>query len=367
MSLARFGRLFGLLILGFASINHQARPVLAAAATEEDGSAGPTAQAMLRYWLPRTDEACCFLDPDDSVEPGLIPVSPDAAALAKLKARAKQKPALANALGVLTSQGRGVAADEAAALKLFLAAAKAGHAGAKRNAATRIAAGRGAPVDLAKAVELMRAAANAGLPAARNDLGVMTAKGIGLPPDPAAADKLWADAAAQGHPKARLNHALALLNGTGVERDEVGWAELLSLAEDGDQTAQFVTGRSLVTGGWKRRDAPKGVALLRRAANAGLADAQIALAGALSLGFGTPADRTEALVWARRAAEQHDMHGEAIYGWMLLIGHAGGAPDPSAARPWLTRASEKGDADADFWLGMMSMKGWGGLRAPPRR
>lgn len=92
-------------------------------------------------------------------------------------------------LGVAYASGRGVGVDDSAALKLFSAAARQGHARAQYQLANAVANGRGTEPDMAWAARWYGKSARQGHAAAMFSLGVSWAMGLGLPADPARA---WA-------------------------------------------------------------------------------------------------------------------------------------------------------------------------------
>ncbi len=92
-------------------------------------------------------------------------------------------------------------------------------------------------------------------------------------------------------------------------------------------------------------DPVRAVAWYRRAAEAGLAEAQFNLAHCLTTGNGTPRDDAEALAWMLKAAAQDLTSAQYLAGVMLLEG-IGGAADRERAMDWLERAAVNGNSDA---------------------
>ena len=98
-------------------------------------------------------------------------------------------------------------------------------------------------------------------------------------------------------------------------------------------------------------DKEKGIALIRRSAEQGYADAQFNLGLAYYRGEGVSEDETQAIYWWRKAAEQGYAH--AQYGLGEAYNQGKGVPqDYVQAVYWLREAAEQGDAAAQFKLGV---------------
>ncbi|CAN5338084.1 SEL1-like repeat protein [soil metagenome] len=93
---------------------------------------------------------------------------------------------------------------------------------------------------------------------------------------------------------------------------------------------------------------PGGVATLTRAANLGLAVAQLKLADIYQSGeSGVKQNPVEARLWARRAAEGGDPRGMHNFGMYLYEG-TGGAKNRPEALSWLLKAAEQGLVDSQY-------------------
>jgi len=121
---------------------------------------------------------------------------------------------------------------------------------------------------------------------------------------------------------------------------------LLAKAEAGDPWAQLNLGAAFDHGlaGFPL-DPVRGVLWYRRAAEAGLAEAQFNLAHCLATGNGTARDDVAALRWMLRAAEQGLPSAQFLAGVMYAEG-IGGAADRDQASAWLRRAADNGHLDA---------------------
>ncbi len=132
-----------------------------------------------------------------------------------------------------------------------------------------------------------------------------------------------------------------------ASRDFVGSAEeLRTRAEAGDPWAQLNLGAAFDRGmAGLPLDPVRAVAWYRRAAEAGLAEAQFNLAHSLVTGSGTRRDTAAGLRWMLRAAAQNLPSAQYLAGVMHAEG-LGTAPDVAQAIIWLERASGNGNQDA---------------------
>ncbi|MBB5708804.1 SPOR domain-containing protein [Sphingomonas xinjiangensis] len=108
---------------------------------------------------------------------------------------------------------------------------------------------------------------------------------------------------------------------------------------------------------YERGDYRAAVDRWRGAATAGNADAQFNLGQAYKLGRGVPVDLSMAEQWYGRAARQGHEQAEANYG--LALFENGRRPE---ALPWLERAVARGDARAQYVLGIMLFNGDGAAK-----
>jgi len=104
---------------------------------------------------------------------------------------------------------------------------------------------------------------------------------------------------------------------------------------------------------------PKSVDLMKMVANQGYAPAQYKL-GTLYKGEGAlvPADKAEARVWIKRAAEGGVPDAMNEYGYMFYNGE-GGAQDRSTAALWFRKAAERGVVDGQYNLAQLYQSGKG--------
>lgn len=139
---------------------------------------------------------------------------------------------------------------------------------------------------------------------------------------------------------------LALVTAPAIASPPPDAADLMARAEAGEPWAQLNLGAAFDHGlaGFPL-DPVRAVAWYRRAAEAGLAEAQFNLAHCLATGSGTRQDNHEALHWMLRAARQGLPSAQFLAGVMYAEG-MGTPVDHARAREWLRRAADNGHLDA---------------------
>ncbi|WP_298352312.1 hypothetical protein [Rhodoblastus sp.] len=115
--------------------------------------------------------------------------------------------------------GRGVAQDQAAAIRWFEKAAAKGMAQAQFRLGAAYEKGIGAPRDARKAADYYEKAANQGHVRAMHNLGVVLAEGVNGKPDYAAAAQWFRRAAEYGLLDSQFNLAILYARGLGVPQD----------------------------------------------------------------------------------------------------------------------------------------------------
>jgi len=122
------------------------------------------------------------------------------------------------------------------------------------------------------------------------------------------------------------------------------------LIDQDDAKVQFLRGYGYVVGKGFPQDYAQAALWYRKAAEKGLAIAQLALAELYDQGQGVPQDDTQAVLWYRKAAEQGDAKAQFNLGVMYDTGR--GVPrDYAQAVSWYRKAAEQGDVDAQYNLG----------------
>jgi len=210
-------------------------------------------------------------------------------------------------LGVMYANGRGVAKDDAEAVKWFRLTAEQGNARAQFNLGVMYDNGRGVAKDAAEAVKWYRLAADQGDAGAQFSLGVMYAKGEGVPKDDAEAVKWYRLAAEQGDAGAQFNIGGMYANGRGVAKDDAEAVKWFRLAADqGNAIAQYSLGVAYTIGRGVPEDSAEAVKWYRLAADQGVADAQYALGLMYASGEGVAQDFVRAYAWSSIAAAGGD-------------------------------------------------------------
>ncbi|TVV71320.1 hypothetical protein FOY91_17115 [Sphingomonas solaris] len=103
---------------------------------------------------------------------------------------------------------------------------------------------------------------------------------------------------------------------------------------------------------WEAGNYARALAIWRPLADAGNADAQYNMAQSYRLGRGVAVDEAQARSWDLKAAQQDHPEAQANYGLLLFQGN-----ERNAALPWLSKASARGDARAQYVLGTALFNG----------
>lgn len=221
---------------------------------------------------------------------------------------------------------------------------------------------RGGPAGVGKAVMWMRAAADAGLAEAQFDLALLYSRGVGVPCDVAEAARLLVRAATVGHREARRRLAdLAARDRVKWEDDERHDTWLVALVAEGHPGAMLLKARRLMTRAIDRGDGDELPAevtsLLDQAAATDYAPARYAR-GLLYLRSGQDADREKGVALVRQAAEAGWAPAQLEMNRLLAA-----SSDPAAVKEaagWLVKAEETlrplargGDVHAALELGRL--------------
>ncbi len=132
-------------------------------------------------------------------------------------------------------------------------------------------------------------------------------------------------------------------------------------ARAGNRLAQFNYAMMLYRGEAQAQDAGHDAAWgwLRRAAGAGLPQAQYVLAQLYDHGDGVPRSLTTAEEWYRRAADQGHVEAQIALATMYYVGTSVAAPDYQKAARWYLAAARAGEPGAQFLVADMYDKGYG--------
>jgi uncharacterized protein len=295
---------------------------------------------------------------------------------------AEQGQALAQAnLAVLFYNGNfGVTQNFATAFFWAQKSAAQGFAAGERTLAICYQYGNGVAADPNQAFQWFEKAANNGDAYAQNALGEAYANGRGVAKDMEKARYWFEQAKAKGNTDAAANlsrvwaapaeEALSADETFSLrdsaKTDAAAFERLKRLAESGDKNAQFSLGTlydpefnfSKLT----KPDVTQAIAWYTKAAEQGHALAQA------NLGlyfrddkFGVPQNLATAVFWLEKSAAQGERVGERGLADRYRTG-TGVAKDPVRALELYRSAANKGDADAESWVGDAYENGWGGVR-----
>jgi TPR repeat protein len=139
---------------------------------------------------------------------------------------------------------------------------------------------------------------------------------------------------------------------------ETAFAIFLSLAEQGDITAQKNLGVMYRNGEGVAENDAEAMRWIRLAAEQGDANAQLYVGLMYRNGEGVPENDTEAVRWFRLAAEQGFPGAQNNLGFMYQFGNGVPENDAEAVR-WYRLAAEQGDNIGQLFLGEMYADGEG--------
>jgi uncharacterized protein len=207
---------------------------------------------------------------------------------------------------------------------------------------------------------LLKEHADAGDILAQFTLGMILSEGApGIPRDMDGALRYLKLAHDAGSSEAAFRIGNIYGYGLGVNKDlEEGFRWMLRAAEAGHPYAQNYVGQAYAKANGVGRDFKEAVIWYRRAAEHGHRDAQHNLAVCFEEGRGIEQDFTQALVWFRRAAEQGFVPSQNVLGHMYARGH-GTEKNEAEGLKWYMRAAEQGDPDALYNIGRMYLDGRG--------
>ncbi len=190
-------------------------------------------------------------------------------------------------------------------MDLLRSAAEQDYAEALFELAKMALAGRGMDRSPSTAFDQMKRAAELGLPDAEYELASMYSDGRGTNKDPVAALQWAQKAAANSHPKATSAVGMIMLQSEDPSKQAEGLAMLKRAVEAGSTDAALTLATAYARG--RRglsKDESAAEALLKKQAEDGDAECQFALASLYQFGETFAARREEAQVWLQRAADQ---------------------------------------------------------------
>lgn len=205
--------------------------------------AGETADAAPLAGDAQTQTADAGTAPaaDAAIDPAptaSITVSDDIGPASLVKAAREKDPLALFEIGARYTEGRGVTADPAEAVKWYELSAAEGFAPAEYRLANVYEKGTGVGRDLEKAKDFYRLAAEKGNASAMHNLAVLLATGAGATPDFKAASDWFQKAADLGVRDSQFNLAILYARGNGVNQDlEESYKWFAIAARDGDKDA----------------------------------------------------------------------------------------------------------------------------------
>ncbi len=182
--------------------------------------------------------------------------------------------AIAN-MGLLLRQGLGCEADEAAAMEWLRQGADQGNVDSWHSLACLLQA-QGTTDAEREAFEWFHKAAEQGLAESQANVAILLETGTGCEADPAKAALWWKRAAEQNVPLAQYRHALYLLSEDSPNRKK-GLEFLRKAADAGVPDAEYLFGNMIISGEVSGVSRERGIAYLRTAANAGVSRAAVLL------------------------------------------------------------------------------------------
>lgn len=205
--------------------------------------------------------------------------------------------------------GDGVAVDKKAGYRYMWKACRLGHGSASYYIGNCYECGKDVEVDLAEAAKLYRAAADKGHCKAAYRLGLFLKSGRGVQKNPAEAFRYFAIAIKADEqtvkPEWLYEYALCCFKGFGTAKNPEA-----------------------------------GIGFMRKAAEAGVTDAQYEMANAYKFGLGVGKDGAKRWGWLKKAAEGGNMHAAFEFGDELS------AHSPTEAAKYLQIAADQGHAAA---------------------
>ena len=184
--------------------------------------------------------------------------------------------------------------------------------------------------------------ANLGDPAAQTLLGEIYSRGLGVPQNLKEAARWYKASAESGNPEGQFRYAMMLLDGKEVAPDaDKAKAMMKAAAEKGLPLAEYNFAQMLIeaspTGGFV--DA---MPYFAKAADAGVPDAQYAMAQLYEYGKGVETDPAQARTWLHEAAVGGSAIAQVEYGIWLINGK-GGPAQPQDGFGFLKFAAERGN------------------------
>lgn len=270
--------------------------------------------------------------------------------LSVLQAANIGNPNAQNELGMMYTNGDGVAKDAEKAADWFRKAAEQGDANGQALIGLAYYRGNGVATNYDKAADWFLKSAEQGSDLAQDYLGDMYKYGYGVGKDDEIAARWYRMAAEQGNTNAQFSIAVMYQDGIGVAKNaEKAAVWYRKGAEQGNANSQFQLGLLYFDGIGVAEDDEKGADWIRKAAEQGDAEAQYQLGLCYSEGIGVAKNDEKAFDWTRKAAEQGDADAQYQLGRLYQLGE-GVAKNEERAADWYRKSAEQGNANAIEYL-----------------
>ena len=246
--------------------------------------------------------------------------------------------------------------DYSSTFALCLEAASAGHVGAQGLLSQLYYEGKGINKDYAKAVEWANKAAKKNDPRGLNTLGLASYYGNGAKIDGKKGEAYLIKASDLGLPEAS-NNLSYIYEDVGkrtlsVKSGEKALVLCKKAADAGLADAQIHLGRMYSSGYFVKKDMAKAAEYYAMAAEQGDAEAMLALGSAYRFGEGVPKDYKKAIELFEKAAEKNN--GEALcYLGVMHINGEGVSTDTSKGIKYLERSASLGNERGQYNLGVV--------------
>ncbi len=256
------------------------------------------------------------------------------------QAAARNHPEALSRIGTQTLFGIGRTKDAVKAAELLNRAADLGSGSAAELLGLAYLQGLGGiPPDHARATLWLRVAAERERPDAQALLGDRYWNGDGVGQDHVAANSWYQRATDHGNPIGMMRLGTNLVNGDGVDRDVSRGVDLLTRASaKGNDMAAERLGLMFWFGNLVDRDHARAIPLLKIAAKS-RPNAQVTLGVADWNGDNTPVNHVEAVALFRKAAQAGNAEAQFHLSQALALGD-GVMKDPVEAYAWATRAAD---------------------------
>lgn len=262
-------------------------------------------------------------------------------------------------LGLLYSEGRGVAQNYQTAHQWFEKAAAGGQTGAMVQLGYLYSYGYGVKQSALLARQWYEKAAAAGNPDGMAGMGLLYQIGIGVPIDLEQARQWFEKGTMLGGSTAAYSLAVLYAKGEGVQQDFVKARQLCEkAAAAGEPLAAFSLGKLYEQGQGVPQDYVKAREWYEKAVDAGVTDAMNNLGLLYENGQGGEQDYVQARQLYERAVATGSMEAASNLAGMYVRGE-GGAQDYEKARDLCKKAAAAGDAMAMYNMGLLYSDGKG--------